>query len=157
MTRELHTVPDKVLRVPCKPVKDIDDGVKSIAEDLINHMLAHREDKVAPVSIAAPQLGESIRVIAFYPNPAYRERDGIDVLINPEILKSGKFVVVSESCLSIPGKVYWVKRAKRVKVRGLDLDGKTKTYKAAGLFAQIFQHEIGHLDGVLVDKIGRKI
>lgn len=157
MTRKLRIVPNKALRTSCKPVKDINDGVKSIAEDLTDYMFAHREDEVAPVSMAAPQLGGSVRVIAFYPNPSFRERRSIEVLINPEILKSSKFTVVRESCLSIPGKAFRVRRAKRVKVRGLDLNGKTKTYKAADLFAQIFQHEIGHLDGVLVDKIGRKI
>lgn len=155
--RELHTVPDEILRTPCKPVKDIDDEVKSVAQDLIDHVLAHREDKIAPVSMAAPQLGESIRVIIFYPNPAYRERDGIDVLINPELVKSRKFVVLRETCLSVPEKAFWVKRAKRAKVKGLDLDGKTKSYKAADLFAQMLQHEIDHLDGKLIDKTGRKV
>jgi len=155
--RELLTVPNNTLRSVCKPVEGIDDEVKSIAQDLADHIFAHREDKIAPVSMAAPQLGESIRVIAFYPNPAYRERDGIDVLINPELLKSRKFVVLRETCLSIPGKAFWVTRAKRVKVRGLDLNGKTKTYKATELLAQMLQHEIDHLDGKLIDKIGREI
>ena len=155
--RELHTVPDKTLRVKCEPVRDIDSKVKSIAEDLIDYMLAHREDEVAPVSMAAPQLGELIRVIAFYPNPAYRERGSIDILVNPELTKSSKFAIFSESCLSIPGKQFYVRRAKRIKVKGLNLDGKTKTYKAADLFAQIFQHEIDHLDGKLIDKTGQQI
>ena len=155
--RELHIVPDEILRTLCKPVKDIDDEVKSIAEDLIAYMLAHREDKVAPVSIAAPQLGELVRVIAFYPNPSYRERGGIDVLINPELLKSRKFIILRETCLSVPGKAFYVKRAKRVKVSGLGLDGKSKSYKAVDLFAQMLQHEINHLDGKLIDEVGRKI
>lgn len=155
--RELHTVPDEVLRTPCKPVNDINDEVKSIAEDLIGYVLAHSKDEVAPVSMAAPQLGETIRVIVFYPNPVFRERRGIEVLINPELLKSSKFVILRETCLSIPGKAFHVKRATRAKVRGLNIDDRTKTYKAAGLLAQIFQHEIDHLDGKLIDETGRKI
>ena len=155
--RKLRTVPDKVLRIPCKPVKDINDKVKSLAEDLKDYMLAHCEDKIAPVSMAAPQLGESVRMIAFYLNPSYREREGIVVLINPELIKSGKFTIVRESCLSIPGKEFYTRRAKRVKVKGLSLDGKPKSFKAADLLAQMLQHEIDHLDGVLVDKAGRKV
>lgn len=155
--RELHTVPDKVLRTPCKPVKNISDGVKSLAEDLKDYMLAHREDEVAPVSMAAPQLGESVRMIAFYLNPSYREREGIIVLINPELTKASKFAIFRESCLSIPGKEFYVRRARRVKAKGLILDGKAKSFKAADLLAQMLQHEIDHLDGVLVDKAGRKL
>ncbi|MBA7638623.1 Peptide deformylase [subsurface metagenome] len=156
MMRELRTVPDKILRTPCKPVKDIDDEVKSVAEDLIDYMLAHREDEIAPVSMAAPQLGEPIRVIAFYLNPSYRERDGTAVLINPELTKVSKFAIFRESCLSVPGKEFYARRAKRVKVKGLSLDGKSKSYKAGDLLAQVLQHEIDHLDGILVDEAGRK-
>jgi len=155
--RRLHTVPDGVLRNPCKPVRDIDAGVKSLAEELKDYIFAHRKAEVAPVSMAAPQLGESIRVIAFYPNPSYREREAIEVLINPELLKSSKFAIIRETCLSVPGEAFWVRRAKRVKVRGLGLNGKPKSYKASDLFAQMLQHEIDHLDGKLVDEIGRKI
>jgi len=157
MTRELRVVPDKVLRIPCKPLKSITARIESVAEDLVNYMYDHREDEVAPVSMAGPQLGESVRVIAFFPNPSYREKEGIDVLINPELTKSSKFALLRETCLSLPGKAFFVKRAKRVKVRGLNIYGKYKSYKAAGLLAQIFQHEINHLDGVLIDKIGSKI
>ncbi len=157
MTRKLHTVPDEVLRAPCKPVKNITDKVKSVAEELKDYMIAHREDEIAPVSMAAPQLGVAISVIAFYPNASYRVREGIEILINPELVSSSKFVVFRESCLSVPGKAFGVKRAKRVKVKGLNLDGKMKSYKAAELFAQILQHEIDHLDGKLIDEIGREI
>jgi len=155
--RELHTAPDEILGTPCKPIKDINAGVKSLAEDLKGYMVAHRKDKVAPVSIAAPQLGESIRVIAFYPNTSYREKEGIDVLINPELIKADKFIILRESCLSIPGKQFFVRRAKRVKVRGLNIYGKFKSYKAVGLLAQMLQHEIDHLNGKLIDETGRKI
>ena len=154
MTRELRTVPDKILRVPCEPVKDINDEVKSIAEDLVDFLCDHRTDDPFPCSISAPQLGESIRVMAFYHNPSYRQREGIDVLINPELTKASKFAILTETCLSIPGKEFAVRRAKRVKVKGLNIYGKFKSYKATDLFAQILQHEIDHLDGKLIDKTG---
>ncbi len=157
MTRELRKVPDKILRVSCKPVKNIDDKVKSITEDLVNFLCDHRTDDPFPCSISAPQLGESVRVIAFYLNPSYRQREGINVLVNPELIKASKFAILKETCLSIPGKAFWVKRAKRVKVKGLNVYGKFKSYKAGDMLAQIFQHEIDHLDGKLIDETGRKL
>ncbi len=157
MTRELRTVPDKVLRTPCKPVKKVNVRVKSIAEDLVNFLYDHRTDDPFPCSLSAPQLGESIRVIAFYLNTSYRQKEGINVLINPELTKAGKFAILRETCLSIPGEAFGVRRAKRVKVKGLNIYGKFKSYKAANLLAQMLQHEIDHLDGKLIDETGRKI
>ena len=158
--RELLTIkndPEGILRKHCKPTKTIGVTVKSIAQDLVDYLYDHCEDENNPVSIAAPQLGVSARVIAFYPNYLYKEKDGIEVLINPEIVKIRDFVILNETCLSIPGNTYTVRRAKSVKVRGLTTDGRPKSYKAAGLLAQVFQHEINHLDGILIDKIGEKV
>ena len=158
--RELLTTksdPRGILRAPCKPVKTIGVKVKSVADDLTNYMYDHRGDEIPPISIAAPQLGESIRVIAFYMNYLYKEKDGIEVLVNPEIVKTRKFIIVTETCLSVKNKEYLVRRATAVKVKGLNLDSRHVSYKAAGLFAQALQHEINHLDGVLVDKIGEPV
>ena len=158
--RELLTLkndPKGILRKPCKPVKTITLRVKSVAQDLTDCMYDHCEDEVAPVSLAAPQLGESIRVISFYPNHLYREKDSIEVLINPELVSVRRFIILTETCLSIPKKAYIVRRAKRVKVKGLTLDGKPKSYRATGLLAQALQHEINHLDGVLIDEIGELV
>lgn len=155
--RELLTTkndPKGILRTPCKPVKTIEVKAISIAQDLADYVYEHREDEIAPVSMAAPQLGESSRIIVFYPNASYRERDGIEVLINPEIIKVRKLIIVAETCLSIKNKKYLVRRAATAKVKGLNLDGRHVSYKAAGLFAQALQHEINHLDGVLIDSIG---
>lgn len=146
-----------ILRKPSKPVKTIGPKVIEIAQDLMDYMYDHREDGVFPVSIAAPQLGESIRVIAFYPNHLYKERDSINILINPELVKTRKLVNLTETCLNLPGKKYTVRRASLVKVRGLNLDGKLVTYRAHSLFAQALQHEINHLDGILIDKIGEEV
>jgi len=155
--RQLLKVPNNTLRTSCKPVKDVTPEVKLLADDLIDYMFAHREDKIAPIGLAAPQLGELVRVIVFYPNLFYRERNGIEVLINPELVKTRGLNLLTETCLSIPGKTYLVRRARSVKVKGLTLDGRPESYKAAGLFAQWLQHEINHLDGVLIDKDGKLV
>ncbi len=157
---ELLTIkhdPKGILKTPCKPVKTIGVKVKSVADDLVNYLYDHRGDDVRAVSLAAPQLGLSIRVIAFYPNHRYLEKDGIEVLINPEITSERDFIVLSEYCLSIPKKEFTVRRAKSVKVKGLTLEGRPKSYKAAGLLAQALQHEINHLDGILISEIGELV
>ncbi len=158
--RELLTVkndPKGILRTPCKPVKTTGPKVKSISQDLADYMFDHREDENAPISLAAPQLGELTRVIVFYPNPHFRDRNAVEVFINPELIKARKFSIIAETCLSIPKKAYMIRRATTVKVKGLTLDGRRKSYKATGLLAQIFQHEIGHLDGILIDSIGEEV
>ena len=63
---------------------------------------------------------------------------------------------MDESCLSLPGKAYRVRRAQRAKIKGFTLAGEPRTYKALGLFAQVFQHEIDHLNGVLIDEYGEE-
>lgn len=156
MMRELLTVPNDILRTPCKPVVSINSEVKALANDLVSYMTEHRGDKFVPFSLAAPQLGELVRIIVFYPNPAFKDRNAIEVLINPELVKTRKFTILTESCLSIPGKNYLVRRARMVKVKGLSLNDRVKSYKAVDLFAQMLQHEINHLDGVLIDSIGEE-
>ncbi len=156
--RALITVekdPKNILRTPCKPVKKVSPEVESLIADLIDYMYNHREDGIAPISMAAPQLGGLIRVIVFYPNPFYREKNGIEVLINPELTSTRDFILLNETCISMPGKAYTIRRAKRVKVKGTTIEGRPKSYKASDLFAQAIQHEMNHLDGVLMDKVGQ--
>jgi peptide deformylase len=97
--------------------------------------------------LAAPQVGESIRVIVVDAG------DGGIALIDPEItLAIGEETDV-EGCLSIPGAAGYVTRAAEVVVRGLDENGKRIEVRGEGLLARAFQHEIDHLDGVLfIDK-----
>lgn len=155
--KELLTVPNDILRSMSEPVENINSEVRALAQDLIVYLHEHRNDKVAPLSLAAPQLGSLIRVIAFYPNPAFKDRLAIQVLINPVLVKVSKFDTLDESCLSIPGKVFRVKRAKQAKVKGIGINGQPKTIKGRGLLAQMLQHEIDHLDGILIDKIGELV
>ena len=151
--RELITFPNKLLRQKSKPVKNIDSEIKALAEEMIQFMRLHRGDKFLPVGLAAPQLGELLRVIAFTQNP---RQDNIQVLINPELVYEKGRHLVLEGCLSLPGKVFTLKRAKIVKIRGLTLDGVVRSFHGRDLLAQIFTHELGHLDGLLIDKIGEK-
>jgi len=152
--RELLTSPNPLLRKKCDPVGNFNKEVKELIEELANYMYAHRTDETAPIGLTAPQFGESLQVIAFYPNPSFRELEGIEELINPELVYAREPVIVTESCLSLPGRKYTLQRAKLVKVRGYGFDGRRRSYKARALFAQMFQHELNHLDGILIDRIG---
>ena len=158
--REIITIdndPTGILRKSCKSTKTITPRIKSVAEDMVEYLLAPRDDGMNWLSIAAPQMGESCRVIAFFPNPAFREWNAIDVLVNPEIVSMRKYTLGVEGCLSMPGKFYRLRRASTVKIKGLTLEGRPKTYKAGNLFARMLQHEIDHLDGILMDVNGELV
>jgi len=149
---ELVKVPSELLRQKSKPVKDI-ESIRELAQEMVDYLHSHSRDEPAPISVSAPQLGKLHRVIAFRYNAS---PDGdIQVLINPTLVYTKGSHVVTESCLSQPGKVFTLRRAKLVKIRGLTLDGIERSFRGRDLLAQVFQHELGHLDGILIDKIGK--
>lgn len=155
--RQLLTAPNPILRQKCDPADAFNDDVHKLIKEMAEFMYSRRADRIAPIGFAAPQLGESLCVIVFYPNPYFRELNAIDGLINPELVYAREPTPLSETCLSIPGREFIVQRAKVVKVRGYTFGGYSKTYKARDLLAQVFQHEIDHLDGVLIDSIGKLV
>jgi peptide deformylase len=71
------------------------------------------------------------------------------VIINPEVIRRIGSRIVNEGCLSIPGYVGEIKRSELVRVKGQDIKGKGIKIKASGLFAEVLEHEIDHLNGVL--------
>ena len=154
--RELVKVPSKLLRQKSKPVKKIDSKIKALAKDLVEFIQLHRADEIRPLSLSACQLGELVRVIAFRRNSLSMEEDDIQVLINPEIIYSKGRYLVNEGCLSMPDKSFPVRRAKIVKIRGLTLDNEIRSFRGRDLLAEAFQHEMNHLDGILIDQIGRQ-
>lgn len=161
----------KVLRHIAKPVAKKDLGSAKIAK-LLSDMSAALNTEEHGVALAAPQIGVSLRVFIVSGKVLVREaKDEGEpliekpediVFINPEILRaSRKKADMHEGCLSVRGKngksTYgYVNRHEKVSVRALDEDGNIFTYHGAGLMAQIFQHEIDHLDGILfIDKAER--
>lgn len=140
---EIHTYPDPVLERVAKPVTDFGPELRALAENMQETMYA------APgVGLAAPQVGESIRLIVL--DPTAGEKPGHFIAIaNPEIIRAEGEIVFEEGCLSVPGFNEEVDRAQSVTVRGQDLSGKEITVEAQDFLAVIFQHEIDHLDGTL--------
>jgi len=158
---------DDVLRGTAKavPVKDI--GSKKI-QDIIQDMkdaLAPHEDGVA---IAAPQIGVPLRIFVvsghvFDPEALVNDNKSKKkykdlVFINPEIVKqSKKKEIMPEGCLSVRWKYGDVKRSTRATVEAYNEKGEKFTRGASGLLAQIFQHEIDHLNGILFTDKARDV
>lgn len=145
--REIRKYPDPVLREKTGKVKVIDDEVQSLIDDLVETMHA------APgVGLAANQVGVPLQIAVI--DLGDREEGGprhpLLVLINPEFLSQEGSVTEEEGCLSIPDVTEKVKRAARVKVRAQDRKGKQYEIEADGLMAKALQHEIDHLNGLLL-------
>lgn len=146
---------DARLRQKATKIRSVDAGLRKLADDMRETMLA------APgVGLAAPQIGIGRRLIVVHLPAEYDEEGApaVDLtLVNPEIVRSQGRVLGQEGCLSIPGWVGEVPRAGAVTVKGMDLDNKHVRIKAHGHLARILQHEIDHLDGILfVDRIEDK-
>lgn len=144
--------PNDILRAQAKEVAHTDIGsekVQSIIEKM-RSALAGEDDGVA---IAAPQIGEALRIFVVS-KKAITKAKGDIVFINPVVTKLGKKKEkMSEGCLSVRWKYGMVKRATTATVKALNEKGNEFVMSGKGLLAQIFQHETDHLDGVLfVDK-----
>lgn len=150
--REVLTYPNPLLKEQSKDVEKIDDYVKGVITDLIETMEASGHS----VGIAAPQIGELIRVIVVDPskNPRCTEHHGLNVMINPEIIKWEGLIQFREGCMSVPDYTGNVTRAENIVVQFMSEDGTQKVIETSGFEAVLIQHEIDHLDGVLfVDRI----
>jgi len=142
--REIIKLPDKRLRLNSEPVKQVDAGIRKLVDDMFATMYA------APgIGLAAIQLGVAKCVVTM--DLSKKEDDHKpQVFINPEVTwKSVETARYEEGCLSIPEYYEEVERPAEVKVKYLDLDGKSHEIKAKGLFATCLQHEIDHINGVL--------
>ncbi|MBI9090370.1 MAG: peptide deformylase [Desulfobacterium sp.] len=152
---KIYHYPEQVLLEKALPVETIDETIIKLVNDMGETMFD------APgVGLAAPQVGESKRIIVYNPSPGASEDDEdtpqeFKALINPEIIaSSGSITSEDEACLSVPDYSSDVKRFETVTVRGLNLEGKKLEFDAQGILAVIMQHEIDHLDGVLyIDRI----
>jgi peptide deformylase len=142
---------DKVLREEAKPVAEGEFGTPELIRlvEKMNAALATCDDGVA---LAAPQIGVSKRLFVVAKKIFSGESDL--VFINPEIIKISRAKkVLEEGCLSVRWKYGEVKRAEKVTLQAFDINGKKVTRHASGLLAQIFQHEVDHLNGDLfIDK-----
>jgi len=136
---EIRKFPDPVLRRKARPIRRVDDAVRKLARDMIETM---RDANGA--GLAANQVGILRRLIVLQ-LPEEEPR----VLVNPEVTRREGEREVEEGCLSVPGYVGLLTRAVRVKARALDESGGRFRLTAEELLAQVVEHEMDHLNGIL--------
>jgi len=136
---EIKKYPDPILRKKCQEVKKVDEEIKKLAEGMLEVMYVNKG-----AGLAAPQVGVLKRIIVFDIG------QGPEVYINPKILKKQNKVKSLEGCLSLPEVSLEIKRASKVRVEVLNKKAEKKIFKAEGLRAFVLQHEIDHLNGILI-------
>lgn len=146
--RPVRVYGDPVLRQRALPVEDFDDTLRQLVADMRETMRAYRG-----VGLAANQVGVLQRVVVVEV-PVGEEQLVAMTLINPELSEATGTGISEEGCLSIPGIFEDVRRAHHVRVRALDIEGKSLVFTAEGYLACVVQHEVDHLNGVLfVDRL----
>ena len=136
---------DPVLRRRAQAVREVTPELRRLAEDMIDTMYDE-----AGIGLAAPQIGESVRMMVVGDERGRNPR----ALVNPAITEQGGTVTAEEGCLSIPGLFADVTRAEWVQVEAQDLDGSPVSIRARGFHARVLQHEMDHLDGILfIDRL----
>ena len=139
----IRVVGDPVLRSAAAEISDIDGRLVKLADDMFETMY-----EAPGLGLAAPQVGVGKRLFVYDLDPDDRTQPG--VLINPQIVESRGEWTYEEGCLSIPGMSFEIVRPKEVHLVGIDLDGNEVSIEADELTARLFQHELDHLDGVLM-------
>jgi peptide deformylase len=142
--RLVRQYPDPALRVAATAISEVDEDVRSLVERMADIMRRSRG-----VGLAAPQIGVLQRVFVYRTGAD----DPVRALINPELsVRSDETEVDTEGCLSLLGGEVTVpvERHERVVARGLDESGEAVEVAAEGLEARVIQHELDHLDGVLI-------
>jgi len=135
---------DPILKKKCRQVDNIDDNLVTLTENMIETMY-----KASGLGLAANQVGVSSGLFVIDVGIEKEKRDPV-VIINPVITASEDEILGEEGCLSIPEMFAEVKRAQRVEVKGHDLNSNEVRYEAEGFLARAFQHEMDHLNGVLL-------
>jgi len=130
-----------ILRKKSLPVENIAEDVLNLVNDMTETML-----KFDGMGLAANQIGKNIRIFVANPNLSQKY-----VFINPEIYKiSEKTEILEEGCLSLPNVYKKIPRAKSLKIKAIDENGKQFKLKTKDILARVIQHEIDHLNGILI-------
>jgi peptide deformylase len=130
---------DPVLKQVAREVDQVDGSLVRLVDDMVETMYGSEG-----AGLAAPQVGVQKRLFV------YDVGEGPEAVINPTIVESEGEWYHDEGCLSIPGLRLGIVRPDRVHLRGYDLDGEEITIEADEFLGRVFQHEVDHLDGVLM-------
>lgn len=135
---------DEVLKVKAREIRDITRQVADLAAAMVQTM------HLAPgIGLAAPQVGESIQLITIDLSVGENPEELLTV-INPQIIEAEGYEISEEGCLSVPGYSLPIKRNARILLLATLLDGRELRVEFDGLKARVLQHEIDHLNGVLI-------
>jgi peptide deformylase len=155
----LHSISEEV------PIEEIQSPrIQKVLKDMRAALVNYDVEGFNGVAIAAPQIGVPLRI--FLVHDTYKDREERDekhiipdlVAINPRIVKlSTRKHIVGEGCLSVPNHYGAVRRSKNATIRAYDEKGNEYERGAGGLLAQIFQHEVDHLDGTLFTDRAEKV
>jgi peptide deformylase len=130
---------DPVLRRKTKRVTSLDGSIQKLIDDMVETM-----HHVSGVGLAAPQVGVSLRLAVIQ----VPEQEAV-ILVNPEMVRRSGERLVVEGCLSLPGYQGEIRRSEKVVVKCLDRNGKPVRIRGEDLLAQVLEHELDHLNGVL--------
>ena len=148
--KEIIKVPNPILKKISKPVKEVNDEIRSILDDMLDTMYD------APgIGLAAIQIGIPLRMLVI--DISKEEKNDPLFFINPEIVEPSKDLSsFEEGCLSVPGIWEEIERPDKCKVKFLNRKGKKQEKKCNGLLATVIQHEMDHLEGIVfVDHLSR--
>jgi peptide deformylase len=140
MSYKIRTYGDPVLKSKAAPVENVDGKIIRLVDDMFDTLI----DSGNGLALAAPQIGVQKQVVV------WDMEDEPLAIFNPEIIESDGEWLYDEGCLSIPGLYVEIFRPKLVLVRGVDIEGNVIEIEADELEARMFQHEIDHLQGVLM-------
>lgn len=147
---EILKFPHPLLKKRCQEVDRIDGEVKKLIQDMTETMY-----QANGIGLAACQVGVPRRVVVFDVSPIDPEKEFF-AMVNPEVISEEGEIEHEEGCLSVPDCSEKVKRKEKVLVRGFSPEGERIEVSGDGIMAIAFQHEIDHLNGVLIlDRISR--
>ncbi len=146
MILPILTHPHPLLRQKAEPIKDLQGKtMQKLANDMIETM-----QKKGGVGLAGNQVGQALQIIVIATGITPETKEPL-ALFNPKILRySWRKTRSEEGCLSLPGVAVKVKRARSIMAQALGKDGAPTRFKARGMLAIVLQHEIDHLNGVLI-------
>jgi peptide deformylase len=142
---KIYKYGDDILNLKAKEIQNLDGKLV----DFIKRMAYTLHKTYNAVGLAAPQAGESIR-LSLIDLSMGQEKNGLVLLINPEILESEGKDTLEEGCLSFPKISVPVNRSTKIFLKNYDLNGKEIRREIEGFLARVIQHEIDHLDGTLI-------
>lgn len=137
---EVIKYPNPILKSKCAEIPEITDQIRQLGRDMLETMRANQG-----IGLAGPQVDKKLRIIVVDVGR------GPLILINPKVVKRSGTSSLEEGCLSLPGVEWKIKRAAEVEVEGIRLEDEKKIrIKASDILAHVLQHEIDHLNGILI-------